>query len=267
MSSKPKCVALGCLVLGCLVVVLSGLTAWAQQTGQQAPSQPAAAPKAAPAKAVPAREFSAKEQAARQQVFESERWRKARYELNEWLSVQTSYDEKQTVELKAQLQEQIANLSATELQDFLFEMENKIKVLMSPEMSQARSWVSQYYTPQYQKKIAKRIGVEDPARMTASQLTAALERFESQRRSRRNAQSAFNQSREQEVANQRAQQQARAQASEQAKDRAARSAARSGSQHTSAYAPQRMHDRYSTPTSRGPRYSIGPWGGVWRGGP
>lgn len=220
-----------------------------------------AQPAAPTASAVPS--FSADQQAARQKVLDSKQWQQARYEMNEWLSVQTAYNEQQVAALKADLQVKVDGMSASQLQEFLFAMEQKIKVLTSPEMNKARSWVKQYYTPQAQEKIAKRVGIQDPVHMTALQLTEALERFESQRASRRDAQAAFNRSREQSVTAQRAQQQERARASERARDRAVRSTNRSSSPYTSPYAPQSNVRRY-TPADGGARYSIGPWGGVWR---
>jgi hypothetical protein len=156
-------------------------------------------------------------------------------------------------------------MTADQLESFLLDMEAKLKVLMSPEMVQTRSWLKQYYTPQAQQKMAKRFGVQDPVHMTPSQLTEALQRFEDERRSRNQAQAAFNQSRQQEIAIDRANQQAQARASEQAMDRAVSSASRSNYPYASPYAPQRVDQRYAIP-SAGARYSIGPWGGIWRSG-
>jgi hypothetical protein len=238
------------VALSCVVVALCSTLAVAQQADTTRPSQ---------------RTFSASEEAARRKVFESKHWQEVNNEMKEWLSVQTAYNKEQIAQLETQLQQQADGMSADQLESFLLDMEAKLKVLMSSEMTQTRSWLKQYYTPQAQKKMAKRFGILDPVHMTASQLTEALQRFEDERGSRNQAQASFNQTRQQQIAIDRANQRANAQASERALDRASRSASRSSYPYASPYAPQRVDQRYKVP-SAGARYSIGPWGGVWRSG-
>ena len=213
----------------------------------------------------PQGQFSAEEQAARQDVLSSQRWKQATEKFDAWLSVQTAYSPAQVKQQKAELQRRIAAMPASALKQFLSEMDKRLDVLMSPELSQARDWANQYYTEKAQQKMAKQLGVEDPIMMTASQLREALGRFEEQRNSQRSAQDAFNRSRESQVkalGSFRKQQQA---ALEKARAQAARNARRSAS-YGSHYAPQRPKQPQTySPAYRRSRYSVGPWGGVWIG--
>ncbi len=209
--------------------------------------------------------FSAEEQAARQKILNSQRWKQVKEKFDAWLSVQTAYSPAQVKQRKAELQRRIAAMRASALKQFLNEMDERLDVLMSPELSQARNWVNQYYTEKAQQRMAKKLGVEEPIKMTASQLRAALGRFEQQRNSQRSAQDAFNRSRESQVkalGSYRKQQQA---ALEKARAQAARNARRSTS-FGSHYAPRRAKQPQTySPAYRRSRYSIGPWGGVWIG--
>ncbi|MEZ6071032.1 MAG: hypothetical protein R3C10_12335 [Pirellulales bacterium] len=260
MSSK-----MWCAVFGCAVVLADATLVVAQQSGGAAPSGIAAAPTNTPPAgtepAAPA--FTSEQQAAREKVLTSDEWRRVGDEFHQWLSVQSVYSAEQVAQIKAQMQRQVNGMTAEQLEQFVTDLDSKLKVLMSPEMVQTRSWLAQYYTPQYREKLAKRFGVQDPLNMTAAQLTEALDRFEDERSSRNTAQADFNRTRQQEVAAQLAQQRADTAAAEQARASASRSAS---SPYASPYAPQRVKQPYYLPYERQPNYSIGPWGGVWISG-
>ena len=209
--------------------------------------------------------FSEKEQTARQEVLESQRWKQATEKFDAWLSVQTAYDGSQVKELKAELQHRIAKMPANELKQLLGEMEERLDVLMSPEVDQARRWANRYYTEKAQQKMAEKLRIEEPMKMTASQLRAALERFQEQRAAQRSAANAFNSSRQSQLkalGSYRKQEQS---ALEKGRAQSARNVQR-GSSFGSPYAPRRStRPQTYSPAYRPTRYSIGPWGGVWIG--
>ncbi|MEO2046047.1 MAG: hypothetical protein ABGX16_05680 [Pirellulales bacterium] len=142
--------------------------------------------------AVDKRTFTASEQAARKIILDSAHWRETRAKFKQWLSVQSVYDSQQLVRQENDLKQHIGSLSAAELQQFLDAMDERLDVLLSPGMDQARTWVDHYYTEKAQRKMAKKLGVEQPLKMTGSQLTAALERFQEQRASASQSSAAFN---------------------------------------------------------------------------
>lgn len=196
------------------------------------------------------RTFTASEQAARQKILDSTHWQDTRAKFKQWASVQSAYDSHQLASQEAELKQRIGSMSATELEQFLAAMEERLAVLLSPGMDQARSWVDHYYTDKAKHKIAKKLGVEQPLNMTGSQLATALERFQDQRASASESAAAFNRSRlsqDKALKSYRKEQQ-----SAQAK---ARSAQRSAS--FSSHAPVKTR-------SRSGRYRGG-WGGGRRG--
>ena len=200
----------------------------------------------------PARQaFTDQEQAARQKILDSDHWKETGEKFKQWLSVQIAEDPQQLTEQEAQLKKHIATLSATELEQFLDAMDERMEILLSPAMDQARSWVDHYYTPKAQHKMMQKMGVGDPLKMSGNQLNAALQRFQDQRASEVQSSSSFNRSRQsgnKSLNSYRVQQQ-----SAQAK---ARSAQRSAT--FSSHAPKKTHTQQT-------RYPSG-WRGGWGGG-
>jgi|GEM_PF-3615499 len=197
------------------------------------------------------RAFSAQEEAARQQVLRSAHWQTTRKKFKQWLAVQSAYDAPQLAKQEAQLKDKIASMSAGQLQQFLAAMDERLHVLLSPEMDQARSWVNHYYTMKGQRKLVQKLGAEQPLAMTGSQLQAALERFHAQRAAASQSASAFNRSRQTET---------KALDSYRTRQRSAQAKAQS-TQRSATYgkhsSPQKLQQR---PT----RYPSG-WRGGWGG--
>jgi hypothetical protein len=240
-------------VLAVLILVAIGWLAWPAR-GQDAPPQETA----------PAVVNSA--EASRREILESRRWRQVRRELNEWLSVQQLYDPDEVAAIKAELSARIDEMSAIDLEDLLYEMEERLAVLMSPEAEGARVWLSQFLATQARYSDEElRAMRPDVMNMTASQIRAELQRFQQRRAARQQAQATFDRGRAAQVqtvqsartANQRARDQA-------AMDRGSRRV--DAALYRSQYAPQR---RERSPASlRQPRfYSVGPWGTLVRAHP
>ncbi|HEV3136619.1 MAG TPA: hypothetical protein VGZ26_01925, partial [Pirellulales bacterium] len=114
-----------------LVVVLAttGIrTVSAQQSKPKPSPKPAAAPGAA----------DSTEAAKRAEILKSERWRRAMFQMNEWLSAQPFYDKKQVEQIKANTVAAVAKMSASDLEFMLEDMEAKFQILQSKEAQDAR---------------------------------------------------------------------------------------------------------------------------------
>ncbi len=201
-------------------------------------------------KAADKRPFTAQQQTARQKILDSEHWKETQNKFKQWRSVQTTYDPKQLARQEAELNKRIASMSATELQQFLAAMDERLEVLLSPEMDQARRWVDHYYTPKGQRKMIEKLGVADPFKMTGDQLRAALERFHHQRASDSQSAAAFNRSRQNET---------KALNSYRAQERSAQARARSAQRSATygSHAPKKTRKQQT-------RYPSG-WTAGWRG--
>lgn len=240
-----------------LAVVLSWM-AWSG-TWAVAQSGTATTPGAAPD---PARE------AARRQILESERWQRARHDLNQWLSIQKLYTPEEVAVLRREFQGRIDRMSPQELAVQLSEMEEKLSVLASPEAEDARRWLAQFlavqakYTPEQLR--AKR---PDVARMTASQIQLELAKFQQRRGGVQQSQAAVEQGRALQVQNSRNVQAARQQAAEQARQSASR-AAQTAAERNRIPPPSTNLPGFSAPPVGGvPTYTVGPWGNPIRWDP
>jgi hypothetical protein len=135
------------------------------------------------------------QEAARRKILDSDRWRLAQRELNEWLSVQTIYKPEEVDAIKASFSDRIARMSPRELEDFLKDMESRLKILMSPEAEDARLWLAQFMAvaanPEQQLGRAR----PDVMNMTASQIRQELAWLRQTREARLQSQAAFERSR------------------------------------------------------------------------
>jgi hypothetical protein len=126
---------------------------------------------------------------------ESDRWRRAQREFNEWLSVQTLYGEEEIAAIRARLRESVATKSPRELEDFLKDMEGRLEVLTSPEAEDARRWLSQFMA--VSRNPEERLGRRRPdvLNMTASQIRQELQWLQQTREQRARAQADFQRTR------------------------------------------------------------------------
>jgi hypothetical protein len=210
-------------------------------------------------------EFTPEQQAARQAILTHKQWLAARAKFSQWLLVQTTYDVAEVVELEKKLKGRIAKMSSRELADFLVQMEQKLDILLSPEVSEARNMLSKYLTDSAQDQLVKKYGLENPLEMSPHQIRQALDRYQSDRSSKLAAQSAFNQSRSSQNTAVQSYRKGQQKQLDAARKQNAHLTGRNYSP-TSSYAPRRRSEpqtyRAAYPKMR---YSIGPWGGVWTG--
>ena len=200
-----------CLVLFAFVLAYADMASAVQQqankqpakTPSKAATQPAAKAPARPATqaAQPAAQpLSEADVKAKQQILQSDRWRHAIAEMNEWLSVQTTYSPQQIERLKSDLAEKIESMTPADLETLLSRMEVKLDILLSPDAQAAREWVGQYLSvlaAKPKEEFKKRL--PDPITMTPQQMQRELEAFKQRQASTKQAQAAMQQGREQRV--------------------------------------------------------------------
>jgi hypothetical protein len=175
--------------------------------------------------------------------------------FHDWLTVQNIYSPEEIAQMKARLRQRIQEMSAPQLEDFMDDAEERLHLLLSGEATQARSWLS-FFTPQARREMISPQGAPpDVFGMSVNQLRQELDQFQQQRAERAAAQSAFNRSRDQQVATVEQQRQAQRRAVAASE----RPAATFGPQPP-AVPPRQRVVRYPSPN-----YWITPWGGVARG--
>lgn len=134
-------------------------------------------------------------------LLQSSRWRRAVFELGEWLSGQEIYTPQQVVRMKSDFNRRVAAMTAAELEDLLDDLELKFKVMETPEAKDARAWVGQYLSAMsdHRRQQALR-DVPDVVAMSAGQLATEIRRIEQQRDAIRQRQESFDQTRQAQVA-------------------------------------------------------------------
>ncbi|MFZ5829883.1 MAG: hypothetical protein ACOY3P_07335 [Planctomycetota bacterium] len=139
--------------------------------------------------------------AARQQILNGPAWQQAMEGLNEWFSVQVTYDKDQVAQLKSQMEEKVKGMSADQLQAFLEDLQAKLAILSSKEAIELRAWAEDYLT-RLSRPLAERFRQQlpDVAKMTAAQCQQALEDLQQRRSAQAATVKAFDQLRDEKVA-------------------------------------------------------------------
>jgi len=203
---SPRLSALTILLLLSLVVAVFNRPLPAQQSQQKAPSKApgkAAAPtarsapasKSPPATTKPAAskplgsnsqgsnsQTNAADAAKKAAILDSKRWRRAMFELSEWFSAQRLYDKKQVEEIKADLSTRVAEMSSSDLEFMLQDMEAKFQIMDSQPAQEARDWLGHYLSLRSAKgreEILK--DIPNVVTMTAAQLSQEIQKIERKR--------------------------------------------------------------------------------------
>jgi pyruvate/2-oxoglutarate dehydrogenase complex dihydrolipoamide acyltransferase (E2) component len=157
------------------------------------PSRPAAA---SPADAAKTREGES-DAVRKAELLASPRWRRAMFELNEWLSTQNIYDEKQVTRIKVDLNRRASTSSSYELEYLLEDLETKFKILDTPEAQEARAWLGQYLSVMADRRREQVLkDVPNIVTMSSAQLEDEIRKIEAQRSSLQRQQAAFDASRQ-----------------------------------------------------------------------
>lgn len=138
--------------------------------------------------------------ARKSEIMRSSRWRRAIFELGEWLSSQTIYTPQQVARIKVDFNQRVARMSSYDLEYLLDDLDAKFKIIDAPEAREARAWVGQYLSAMSDRKRAEVLkDVPDIVKMSAAQLQGEIQRIEQKRASLQQSQAAFQQGRDQLV--------------------------------------------------------------------
>lgn len=138
------------------------------------------------------------ELAAKSTLLQSARWRRAIFELGEWLSTQKIYSPREVQRIKAGFNDKVMRMSSQELEYLLDDLEAKFKVMDTPEAREARAWVGQYLSAMSDRKRDEVLkDVPNVVDMSAGELAQELQKIESKRQSLQQRQAGFEQGREQ----------------------------------------------------------------------
>jgi hypothetical protein len=246
MNTLLPCVVLSLPTVAALLLALTAIT---PEALAQAPApQPAPAPDAA---AAPQDDIAKKAE-----ILRSSRWRRAVFELGDWLDTQEIYPPKQVQKIKSDFNHRVAKMSSYELEYLLEDLEQKFKVMDSPEAKDARAWVGQYLSAMSDRKRDEVLkDIPNVVSMSAGELSQEIQKIETKRQSLQRQQAAFDQGRQELVQQAQASRQLTAQA-------AAAAAAQANS--APAYSPYRSQGGGKPPFSDskggGMTVGVGPWG-------
>jgi len=235
-SSGSVATAVTCFAVALLagVAAVSPL-ALGQQTAQQKPEQKPVAASAGLAQSSSATAVDVDDDdrgedlVKKAEIMNSPRWRRAIFELGEWLSSQEIYTSAQVRGIKADFNRKVAKMSSHDLEYLLDDLDAKFKILDTPEARDARSWVGQYLAVMSDQRRAEALkDVPDVVGMTAGQLQMEIQKIEQKRASLQRQQAAFEQGRDQLV-----------QQAQMARQQTAQASAAAMSQAAASYSPYR----------------------------
>jgi len=177
--------------LACLTLLTVLPAAALPAPARAADPAPAPGARTMPSQATP-------EDAARKvEIMSGERWRRAIFELGEWLSAQQIYSPQEVSRIKADFNRRVAGMSSYELEYLLDDLDAKFKVLETPEARDAKAWLGQYLSAMSDQRRAEALrDVPDVVTMTSAQLQDEINRIEQKRVALQQRQQAFDQSRD-----------------------------------------------------------------------
>jgi hypothetical protein len=197
--------------------------------------------------------------ALRRQILESPAWRRAMFEVNEWLLAQRVYTPQQVEEMRAQFRERVDEMSGADLKLLLGDLETKLAILDTPQAREAKAWMGEYVAVLAERRRAEVLrDLPNLATLTSSQLHAELVRIQQKRDTLDNRQRGAGRNQNQRVNTATRSQQQNQRQLEQAR-----------SNRPAAFSPYRsqsnVNDRLNTQSS-GPRptFFVDPLGGVGR---
>lgn len=116
------------------------------------------------------------------EILTGSRWRRAMFELDEWLAVQPVSTAEQVRHIKADLADRVAAMSSYELDYLLDTLEFKLRILDSPDAVEVREWLGRYLSVMADRKRAATLaGLPDVVEMTSGELIAGVQRLEEKR--------------------------------------------------------------------------------------
>lgn len=185
-------------------------------------------------------------------ILDSECWRRAMFELDQWYRTQTVFTREEVAQQRADFAAQVDRMSARELKEVVADMDAKFRILDTPQVREVRAWFGHYLSILADRRRDELLReIPNFATMTPGELNREIARFQRKKGSQR----AFDRGRETQV-------NARLQAQSAAPPPPRRTAATIGYQ--SPYRPaqrERPFENVQVGTRRS--MTIGPDGGVW----
>jgi hypothetical protein len=124
----------------------------------------------------------ADEAARRAALLASPRWRRASFELHEWLATQKVYPPEEVRRIEADLAERVARMSSYELEYMLDMLTEKLRILESPSARETREWLGRYLSVMAERKRAEVVAtIPNMVDMSAAQLQNALAELDEKR--------------------------------------------------------------------------------------
>ena len=154
-----------CVAAAMVGWLAAGVVPWS--CGQEPVAQPAASPQGNA-------DGDDGDLARKAEIMNSQRWRRAIFELGEWLSSQRIYTPQEVRNIKADFNKRVTAMSSYELEYLLDDLDAKFKILETPEAKDARQWVGQYLSVMSDQKRAEVIkDVPDVVKMLQGALAFA----------------------------------------------------------------------------------------------
>lgn len=190
-TANPSLKTLRARIGSGLLCLFIGATACAADPPAKQPAKPDAKQEEA---------GSAGDLARKAEIMSGPRWRRAIFELGEWLSNQQIYTPQEVNRIKADFNRRVAGMSSYELEYLLDDLDAKFKVMETPEARDAKAWLGQYLAVMSDQRRAEALrDIPDVVTMSASQLQQEINRIEQKRVSLQQRQQAFDQTRDMRV--------------------------------------------------------------------
>jgi hypothetical protein len=115
-------------------------------------------------------------------IMHGAQWQRAIAELGNWLTTQTVYTPAEVRRIKVRFNEQVAAMSSYEIEYLLDSVEQKMRLLDTPEARDAKAWLGEYLSAMSDARRARELrNVPNLLDMNASQLWEEIQRIDRKR--------------------------------------------------------------------------------------
>jgi hypothetical protein len=134
-------------------------------------------------------------------VLQSPEWLAMQRDFQSWLAVQQIYSTEEMTAIVNDLNQRALSMSESERKELLADMQERLKVLMSPQANEARQWVSQFRATAANADERLQGKRPDVMSMSAQEIRDELGNFDRDRRREAQAQAAFERTRSLQATN------------------------------------------------------------------
>lgn len=197
--------------------------------------------------------------ALRTKILESASWRRAMFEVNEWLLTQRVYTPQQVEEMRTQFRQRVDEMSGEDLALLLGDLETKLQIIDTPQAREAKAWMAEYVAVLAERRRAEVLrDLPNLATLTSSQLHQEIVRIKQKRSTLDSRQRGAGRNQSQRVAS-----------TVQAQQAAQRQQGQARANRPAAFSPYRsqanVNDRLNTqPANSRPAFFVDQWGNVGR---